>query len=119
MKHSFLFAAVAAAVAFGSVAQGTEVKVKVLAAAEGPTQKTVLIGPTLANNMIFMFEIEPAKTMWMRMGSPAKWTEHPPGPNERFHVEVKPIDPGSINVRLHTSLEPALQLFSSTRRDDK
>ena len=37
MKKSFLFAAVAAALAFVSVAQGVEHKVKVLAVAEDPT----------------------------------------------------------------------------------
>src|SRR3989304_4289945 len=49
--------------------------------------------------MVIMFEIEPAKSMWMPMGSPAKWTEHAAGKGEVFHVEVKPIDPRS-NTRI-------------------
>ena len=113
MKNSFLFAAVAAAWAFASVAQGAEPKVKVLAAAEDPTQKTVLVGRALVNNMIVMFEIEPAKAMWMQMGSPAKWTEHAPKPNERFHVEVKPSDPAS-----KTRISYANVKFDATNKDN-
>ena len=95
MKKSFLFAVAAAALAFASVAQGTEHKVKVLSAPEDPTQKTVLVGRALNNNMLVTFEIEPAKAMWMQMGNPAKWREHAPGSSERFHIEVKPVDPVS------------------------
>ena len=113
MKKSFLFAATAAALAFASVAQGTEHKVKVLSAPEDPTQKTVLIGRTLTNNMLVMFEIEPGKAMWMQMGKPAKWTEHAPRSSERFHVEVKPIDPGS-----KTRISYANVKFDATNKDN-
>ena len=47
------------------------------------------------------------------MGSPAKWTEHAPGPNERFHVEVKPIDPGS-----KTRISYANVKFDATNKDN-
>ena len=113
MKKSFLFAATAAALAFANLAQGTEHKVKVLAVAEDPTQKTVLIGRTLTNNMLVMFEIEPGKAMWMQMGKPAKWTEHAPGSSERFHVEVKPIDPSS-----KTRIPYADVKFAATNKDN-
>jgi hypothetical protein len=74
---------------------GAELKVKALSPAEDATRKTVLIGRNATDNMIITFEIEPAKGMWMQMGNPPKWAEHPVGKGELFHVEVKPVDPGS------------------------
>ncbi|MBI2508845.1 MAG: iron transporter [Betaproteobacteria bacterium] len=106
-----LLAALIAAPVF---AQAAEPKVKVLAAAEDPTQKTVLVGHNAADNMIVIFEIEAAKAMWMRMGNPPKWTEHAPGKGEVYHVEVKPVDPGS-----KTRISYAEVKFSAVNRDNK
>jgi len=106
-----LLAAVIAAPVFAQVA---EPKVKILAAAEDATQKTVLVGRNVADNMIVIFELEAAKGMWLRMGTPPKWTEHPVGKGEIFHVEVKPVDPGS-----NTRISYAEVRFSAVNRDNK
>lgn len=106
-----LTAVVAAAPVF---AKAAEPQVKVLAAAEDPTQKTVLVGRNVTENMIVIFEIEPAKSMWMQMGSPPKWTEHAPAKGEIYHVEVKPVDPSS-----KTRLSYANVKFSAVNRDNK
>ena len=45
--------------------------------------------------MTVIFELEAAKSMWMRMGNPSNWVEHPVAKGEIFHVEVKPVDPKS------------------------
>ena len=113
MNKSFLFAAVAASLTLVSVAQGAEPKVKVLTPAEDATQKTVLIGRALVNNMTIVFEIEPAKAMWMPMGKSGQWMEHAPRPNERFHVEVKPVDPAS-----NTRIPYANVQFAATNKDN-
>ena len=106
-----LLAALIAAPVF---AQPTEPKVKVLATAEDATQKTVLIGRNVAADMVVIFEIEPAKGMWMPMGNPPKWMEHPVGKGELFHVEVKPVDPKS-----KTRISYADVKFSAVNRDNK
>jgi hypothetical protein len=80
---------------YGAAAQDTGPKVRVLSAAEDATEKTVLVGRSLAGDMVIHFELEPAKNMWMSMGNPPKWMERPVGSGELFHVEAKPIDPGS------------------------
>ena len=105
MKHSLILSTLAAALAFGALAHGAEPKVRVLSVAEDATQKTVLVGRTLVDNMIVMFELEPAKAMWMQMGGAGKWMEHGVGPNERFHVEVKPIDPASKTRISHAEIK--------------
>ena len=105
MKHPLILSTLAAALAFGALAHGAEPKAKVLSVAEDATQKTVLVGRTLVNNMIVMFELEPAKAMWMQMGGAGKWMEHGVGPNERFHVEVKPIDPASKTRISHADVK--------------
>lgn len=64
-----------------------------LASPENPTQKTVLVGRAHDGGMIILFEIEPAKSMWMPMTE--NWVEHAPAATEKFHLEVKPIDPAS------------------------
>jgi uncharacterized protein involved in high-affinity Fe2+ transport len=112
LKKSLLFAAVAATLAIGSAAQGAEYKVKVLPTAEDPAQKTVLVGRTLSNNMLVTFEIEAAKAMWMPMGKTGKWMEHAPSSKERFHIEVKPIDPVS-----QTRISYANVKFDATNKD--
>lgn len=96
------------------LAQTTAPVVKVLAAAEDATQKTVLIGRTSAGNMIVIFELEAAKGMWMPMGKPPKWMEHPVAKGETFHVEVKPVDPKS-----RTRIAYADVKFSAVNRDNK
>lgn len=93
---------------------GAEFKLKVLSPAEDATQKTVLIGRNVAADMVVIFELEPAKGMWMQMGNSAKWTEHPVGKGELFHVEVKPVDPGS-----KTRISYADVKFSAVNRDNK
>lgn len=99
----------------GSVmAQGTEPTIKTLATAEDPTQKTILVGRAPAAGMVITFELEPAKTMWMAMGNPAKWMSHAPGKDEVFHVEVKPVDP-----RSKTRIAYAEVAFEAVNRDNK
>lgn len=71
--------------------------VKVLPAPEDATKKTVLVGRSLAGDMIIQLEFEPVKAMWMAMGNPpVMGMEHRVKPGELFHVEVKPIDPRSM-----------------------
>lgn len=82
-----------------ATAQIAAPKVKILATPEDPTQKTVLVGRARLADMAVVFEIEPAKGMWMPMGTPARWMEHAPGAGEKFHLEVKPTDPKS-NTRI-------------------
>ena len=74
-------------------AQTPEPMVKVLTAAEYATQKTVLIGRVSTGGMTVIFELEAAKSIWMRMGNRPKWVEHPVGKGEIFPVEVKPVAP--------------------------
>ena len=111
LQMMLLAAAVIAAPVF---AQTTEPKVKVLAAAEDATQKTVLIGRNVAGGMIVIFELEPAKGMWMQMGTPPQWVEHPVAKGEIFHVEVKPVDPQS-----KTRISYADVKFSAVNRGNK
>jgi len=111
LQLMLLTAAVAAAPVF---TQAAEPKVKVLAAAEDATQKTVLVGRASADNMIVIFELEPAKGMWMQMGTPPKWVEHPVAKGEIFHVEVKPVDPAS-----QTRISYAEVKFSAVNRDNR
>ena len=87
-------------------------KVKVLAAPEDPRQKTILVGRTEVGGMIIQFEIEPAVTMVMPMGSPPRLTEHAPASGEVYHLEVKPIDP-----RSKTRISYARVTVSATNRD--
>ena len=112
MKNLLILTALAAALAFGALAHGVEPKVKTLSATEDATQKTVLIGRNLAGNMVVIFELEPAKSMWMQMGN--KWAEHPVGKGELYHVEVKPVDPKS-----KTRISYAEVKFSAINRDNK
>jgi hypothetical protein len=79
----------------GASAQDIKPALKALSEPEDATQRTVLVGRNVAEAMIVQFELEPAKGMWMKMGNPSTWMEHPVGPGELFHVEVKPIDPKS------------------------
>jgi hypothetical protein len=97
-----------------ALAQTTEPSVKVLAAAEDATQKTVLIGRASTGGMFVTFELEAAKGMWMQMGSPPTWMEHPVQKGEIFHVEVKPVDPKS-----KTRIAYAEVKFSAINRDNK
>jgi hypothetical protein len=83
------------AAAASGLAQDISPKAKILATPEDPTTKTILVGRASAGNMEIMLELEPAKTMWMRMGQPGQWMAHSAGKGEVFHVEVKPTDPRS------------------------
>ena len=74
----------------------------------------MLVGRASAGNMIVIFELEAAKAMWMQMGTPSKWVEHPVGKGEIFHVEVKPVDPKS-----KTRIPYAEVKFSAVNRDNK
>ena len=51
--------------------------------------------------------------MWMSMGNRPKWFEHALGKNERYYVEVKPIDPGS-----KTRISYAEVKFVAVNRDN-
>jgi uncharacterized protein involved in high-affinity Fe2+ transport len=87
--------------------------VKVLPEPADPTQKTILVGRARAAGMIIQFELEPAKAMWMPMGTPVHFMEHPIGSGERYHVEVKPIDP-----RSKTRISYAEVTFAATNKDN-
>ena len=90
-----------------------EPRIKVLSTPEDPTKKTILVGRTEAAGMIIQFELEPAKPMVMMMGSPPKPIEHAPAEGEIYHVEVKPIDPGS-----KTRIPYAHIIFEAVNRDN-
>jgi hypothetical protein len=111
LQTMLLLVAVSAAPVF---AQTPEPMAKVLTAAEDATQKTVLIGRASTGGMTIIFELEAAKSMWMRMGIRSKWVEHPVGKGEIFHVEVKPVDPKS-----KTRIPYADVKFSAVNRDNK
>lgn len=87
-------------------------KVNVLAAPEDPRQKTILVGRSEVAGVIIQFEIEPATTMLMPMGTPPKLIEHAPAAGEVYHLEVKPIDP-----RSKTRISYATVVFEATNRD--
>jgi len=74
----------------------------------------VLVGRNVAGNMIVILELEAAKGMWMQTGSPPKWVEHPVAKGEIYHVEVKPVDPGS-----KTRISYAKVTFKAVNRDNK
>ena len=114
MKTSILTAAIIASAFCAPVVFGAELKVKALSPAEDATQTTVLIGRNTADNMTVILELEPAKGMWMQMGKPPMWMEHPVAKGEIFHVEVKPVDPGS-----KTHIAYADVKFSAVNRDNK
>lgn len=117
-RTTTLVAALIAAqvVAFAASALAGEIpkaRVKVLEIPRDPTQETVLVGRTLAEDMIIQLELEPAKAMWMASTAsvqlklhaskgtwvvattPAQWMDHAVEAGELYHVEVKPIDPQS------------------------
>ena len=114
MKKITLLLMFGLAMASQAAAQGAAPRVKVLTTPEEPTQKTVLLGRALAGDMIIMFEIEPAKGMWMLMGKPPKWIEHSPSAAEKFHLEVKPIDPKS-----KTRIPYAEVRFKAVNKDNR
>ena len=97
---------------FSTTPVSAQPKVKVLSVAEDASQKTVLIGRNLAGGMIVIFELEAAKGMWMHRA--VKWSEHPVGKDELYHVEVKPVDPKS-----NTRISYAEVKFSAVNRDNK
>ena len=114
MKTLILVTAILAGAVSAPIAFGAELKIKALSPAEDATEKTVLIGRSVADNMIVTFEIEAAKGMWMLMGNLPKWIEHPVGKGELFHLEVKPVDPGS-----KTRIAYADVKFSAVNMDNK
>lgn len=111
MKIALVLIALVATLTSATFVHGAEPKVKVLSAAEDATKKTVLIGRTVVDNMIVVFELEPAKGMWMKMGD--NWAEHSVGKGEIFHVEVKPEDPKS-----KTRISYADVTFNAVNRDN-
>lgn len=70
-------------------------KIRLLSTPEDPTKKTILVGRSEAAGMVIQFELEPATTMIMLVGTPPRLMEHAPAAGEIYHVEVKPIDPRS------------------------
>ena len=114
MKTSIMNAAIIASAFCAPVVFGAELKVKALSPAQDATQQTVLIGRNVADNMIVTLELEAAKGMWMQMGKPPMWGEHPVAKGELFHVEVKPVDPGS-----KTRIAYADVKFNAVNRDNK
>jgi len=114
MKTRMLVAAIVACAVSAPVAFGAEPKVKTLSPAQDATQKTVLIGRNVADDMLVVLELEAAKAMWMQMGTPPIWMEHPVASGDLFHVEVKPVDPGS-----KTRIAYADVKFSAVNRDNQ
>lgn len=113
MKIAILAVAALLAVPAPSLAQQLAApKVKVLTTPEDPRQKTILVGRAEAGGMVVQFEIEPAVTMVMPMGTPPRLTEHAPAAGEVYHLEVKPIDP-----RSKTRIAYAAVTFEATNRD--
>jgi hypothetical protein len=105
--------------------------VKALATPVDPGEQTVLIGRTLAEDMIIQLELEPAKGMWMAMtasiqlkmdqskgvwmllATPPMWSEQAVEKGDLYHVEVKPIDPTS-----KTRIPYAEVKFEALNRDN-
>ncbi len=114
MTSPILNAAIVAVALYAPMVYGAEPQVKTLSPAEDATQKTVLIGRNAVDNMVVILELEAAKGMWMQMGKPPKWMEHPVAKGELFHVEVKPVDPGS-----KTRIAYAEVKFNAVNRDNK
>lgn len=78
-----------------------------------PTKETVLIGRTISDGLTLQLELEGAEAMWMPMGKPAKWGEHAPARNVRYHVEFKATDNAT-----KTRLPYAIVTFSATNKDN-
>ncbi len=114
MKKALLTLIVGCTLMAQAAAQSGMPKAKVLSAPEDASKSTVLIGRASVGNMLVIFELEAAKAMWMQMGTPSKWVEHPVGKGEIFHVEVKPVDPKS-----KTRIAYAEVKFSAVNRDNK
>lgn len=114
MKNSLMLTVLAVALTFGTLAQGAAPKVKMLSVVEDDTRKTVRIGRNFVDNMIVIFELEPAKAMWMGTGTPPKWRERWVREGELFYVAVKPVDPKS-----RTRISYAEVKFSAVNRDNK
>ncbi|MFM9849438.1 MAG: iron transporter [Hyphomicrobiaceae bacterium] len=87
-------------------------KAKLLSTPEDPTKKTILVGRSEAAGMVIQFELEPATTMIMLVGTPPRPMEHAPAAGEVYHVEVKPIDP-----RSKTRIPYAHVAFEATNND--
>lgn len=112
----FIIATIASLLALSTPAvaqQSPAPKAKVLAAPEDPRLKTILVGRSEAAGVIIQFEIEPAMTMLMPMGSPSKLVEHAPAAGEVYHLEVKPADP-----RSKTRIAYAVVTFEAVNRDN-
>ena len=114
MKKAVLTLLIGCALMAQAAAQSEAPKAKVLSAPEDASKSTVLIGRASVGNMLVIFELEAAKAMWMQMGTPSKWVEHPVGKGEIFHVEVKPVDPKS-----KTRIAYAEVKYSAVNRDNK
>lgn len=95
MKNLFMAAALGGVFAFGTLAQGAQPKAKVLSTPEDATQQTVLLGRNFTGSMIVVFELEPAKSVWMQMDNRPRWRERTVRKGELYHLDVKPIDPKS------------------------
>lgn len=87
-------------------------RIKSLSTPEDPTKATILVGRSEAAGMVIQFELEPATTMVMLVGTPPKPMEHAPAAGEIYHVEVKPIDP-----RSKTRIPYAHVVFEATNND--
>ena len=114
MKTSLLMATLVASALSAPHAFSAEPTVKTLSPAQDATQQTVLIGRNAADNMMVTLEFEAAESMWMQMGKPPMWMEHPVAKGELFHIEVKPVDFGS-----KTRIAYADVRFSAVNHDNK
>lgn len=95
MKNLLMVTALVAAIAFGTLAQGAESKVKVLSTPEDAIQKTVLLGRNFTASVIVTFELEPAKSLGLQTCNPPEWRERTVRKGEVYHLDVKPVDPKS------------------------
>lgn len=114
MKTTLLMATLVASALSAPQVFGAEPKVKILSPAQDATQQTVLVGRNATDHMVVTFELEAASGMWMQMGTPPMWMAHPVAKGDIFHVEVKPVDPGS-----KTRIAYADVKFSAVNRDNK
>jgi Fe2+ transport protein len=97
MKRLALVIVLVATSAFGPLAPAAEQR-KASSTTDNVMQNTVVLGRNSVDNMIVTFELEPAKSMWLQTGNPPKWREHIVRKGERFHLDVKPVDPASKTV---------------------
>lgn len=95
IQTTLAFALVAACGAAGAqtTAPLAKAQLKRLSVAADPLKKSVLIGRVAADGMVLQLELAGSEAMWIPIGNPPVWGAHSPGADERYHVELKLVDP--------------------------